>query len=347
MTRGAVRPLMGVVAAMGVLSLALGSVAGPTPLVSFVGVAEASGEGAQVPARPGAYVPPRTPDGQPDIQGMWLPGGLGLPMERASGGEKPPAADEYAEAGRGGAGRAGGAPETGGGGRGGGAGQKPTMVVDPADGKVPLQPWAVARRAEIIANQDKIEFLDPRVRCLPPGIPRVNLPITFNTYQIQQIPGHVVFVYEWSHHYRVIPLDGRPHIDPKIRLWMGDPRGRWEGNTLVVDSTNFTDRTWALGHGAPPVGVPASALTGGQGVFHSEALHVVERFTPVDANTIAYEVTIEDPKVFTRPFKVAWNAFLRAPKEHQLYEYACFEGDTDTVLRMTGFDIDPTINVGR
>jgi len=325
------RPLMGVIAAIGVVSLALGSAAGQTPA-----------------ARPGAYVPPRTPDGQPDIQGMWLPGGLGFPMERASGSGQQ-AADEYAEAGRGGGGRGTGAPEAGrgGGGRGGGAGQKPTMIVDPADGKVPFQPWALARRAEIIANQDKIELLDPRVRCLPPGIPRVNLPITFNTYQIQQIPGHVVFLYEWGHHYRVIPLDGRPHADPKIRLWMGDPRGRWEGNTLVVDSTNFTDRTWALGHGAPPVGVPASALTGGQGVFHSEALHIVERFTPVDANTIAYEITIEDPKVFTRPFKVAWNAFLRAPKEHQLYEYACFEGDTDTVLRMTGFDIDPAINVGR
>lgn len=314
--------LVGLVAAIVLLSLTLGS-AGQAP----------------PPAKPGAYVPPRTPDGQPDFQGMWLPGGLGLPMERASGGEKPPAADEYAEAGRGGGGR-------GGAGRGGGAGQKPTMIVDPADGKVPFQPWALARRAQIIDDQYNFNLLDPRVRCLPAGVPRVNLPITFNTYQILQTPGHVVFLYEWSHLYRDIPLDGRPHVDPKVRLWMGDPRGRWEGNTLVVDSTNFTDKTHLLGHGAPAVGVPASALTGGQGVFHTEALHVVERYTMVDANTIAYEATLEDPKVFTKPFKIAWNALLRAPKEHQLYEYACFEGDSDTVFRLTGVDIDPSLNNG-
>jgi len=307
-------------------------------------------------AKPGVYVPPRTPDGQPDFQGMWLPGGLGLPMERASGVEQQAAPDEYAEpaggggggrggAGRGGAGQGGGG--RGGGGRGGGGGQRPTMVVDPPDGKIPLLPSAWPRREAIVAGwYSDFELMDPRVRCLPAGVPRVNLPIVYNTYQILQTPGHVVFLYEWSHLYRDIPLDGRPHVDPKIRLWMGDPRGRWEGNTLVVDSTNFTDRTHLLGHGQPPEGAPATAITGGQGVFHSEALHLVERFTMVDANTIAYEATIEDPKVFSRPFKIAWNAFLRAPKDHQLYEYACFEGDSDTVLRMTGVDIDPSLNIG-
>jgi hypothetical protein len=94
-----------------------------------------------------------------------------------------------------------------------------------------------------------------------------------------------------------------------------------------------------------PEGAPASAITGGQGVFHSDALHVVERYTMVDANTIRYEATLEDPKVFTRPFRIAWNAFTRAPKDHQLYEYACFEGDSDMVLRMTGVDLDPSINI--
>jgi hypothetical protein len=219
------------------------------------------------------------------------------------------------------------------------------MIVDPPDGKIPLQPWALARRAEIIADQYRFDLLDPRVRCLPAGVPRVNEPITFNTYQILQTPGHFVFLYEWSHLYRDIPLDGRPHVDPKVRLWMGDSRGRWEGNTLVVDVTNFTNKTHLLGHGAPPVGVPASQMVNGQGVFHTEALHVVERYTMVDANTIRYEATIEDPNVLTRPFKIAWNAFLRAPKEHQLYEYACFEGDSDTVYRLTGVDIDPHTNI--
>ena len=86
---------------------------------------------------------------------------------------------------------------------------------------------------------------------------------------------------------------------------MGDSRGRWEGNTLVVDVTNFTDQTWVVGHGAPPEGAPASAITTGHGVFHTDALHVVERFTLIDADTIRYEATIEDPKVFTQPWKIA------------------------------------------
>ena len=271
--------------------------------VAIVFLSFAMGSAGQAPAprggapgSAGSYVPPRTPDGQPDMQGMWLPGGAELRMERASGGDPPPPAAEAGAAGDAGGGR-------GAGGRGGGAPRR-TMIVDPADGKVPFQPWALAKRAEIIDGQDKFEFVDPRVRCLPAGVPRVNLPIVFNTYQILQTPGHVVFLYEWSHLYRDIPLDGRPHVDPKIRLWMGDPRGHWEGNTLVVDSTNFTDKTHLLGNGAPAVGMPASQLTGGQGVFHTEALHVVERFTMADANTIAYEATLDDPKVFTRPFKI-------------------------------------------
>jgi hypothetical protein len=307
--------LIGLIGAMVILSLTPGS-AGQTPAT-----------------KPGAYVPPRTPDGQPDFQGMWLPGGAGQPMETASGRGGKPQTDEYAQ------------PAEGGRGRGGG-GRKPTMIVDPPDGIVPFQPWALARRAEIIKDQYVFKNLDPRVRCLPAGVPRVNLPIGFNTYQILQTPGHVVFLYEWSHLYRDVPITNEPHLDPKIRLWMGDPRGRWEGNTLVVESTNFTDKTHLLGHGAPGFEVPASELTGGQGVFHSEALRVVERFTMADANTIYYEATLEDPKVFTRPFRIGWNAFLRAPADHQLYEYACFEGDSDTVLRLTGVDIDPVLNVG-
>jgi hypothetical protein len=196
------------------------------------------------------------------------------------------------------------------------------------------------KREEIVANQDKVQYLDPRVRCLQSGIPRANLPVGYNTYQFVQIPGSVVILYEWNHMSRYIPLDGRPHVSSKIRSAMGDSRGRWEGNTLVVDVTNFTDRTWVVGHGAPPEGAPASALISGHGVFHSEALHVVERYTLVDANTIRYEATIEDPNVFTRPWKIDFNAFKRAPADHQLYEYACHEGNGRNVKLMTGVDID-------
>ena len=107
--------------------------------------------------------------------------------------------------------------------------------------------------------------------------------------QIRQIPGYVTIFYESNHVYRVIPLDGRPHAGTNVKLWMGDSRGRWEGSTLVVDVTNFNDGTWFDSHGS----------------FHSDALHVVERWTRVSDDRIAYTVTIEDPNVFTQPWKMA------------------------------------------
>jgi len=213
-------------------------------------------------------------------------------------------------------------------------------VVDPADGRIPFQPWAAEQRGEIMARQDVLEYLDPRVKCLPSGLPRAHLPVGYNTYQIVQIPGYVVMLYEWNHLYRYIPLDGRPHVNADIRLGMGDSRGHWEGNTLVVDVTNFTENTWVVGHGAPPEGAPASALTTGHGVFHSDALHVVERFTMSDADTIHYEVTIEDPKVFTQPWTIVFDALTRAPEDHMLFEYACHEGNGRNISLMTGTDID-------
>ena len=113
------------------------------------------------------------------------------------------------------------------------------MIVDPPDGKVPFQPWAAEQRNEIMVRQDELEHLDPRVKCLPSALPRAHLPVGYNTYQILQLPGYVVMLYEWNHLYRYIPLDGSPHVSPDIRLGMGDSRGHWEGNTLVVDVTNF------------------------------------------------------------------------------------------------------------
>ena len=117
------------------------------------------------------------------------------------------------------------------------------MIVDPPDGKIPMQPWVAERSARrSYDNQDKAEYLDPRVRCLQAGVPRANTPVYYNSYQILQKPGYVVIVYEWNHMTRIIPLDGRPHLDPRIRLPMGDSRGRWEGNSLVVDDDEFQRR---------------------------------------------------------------------------------------------------------
>ena len=221
-----------------------------------------------------------------------------------------------------------------------GGGNRVPMVVDPADGRVPFQPWASEQRNEIMARQGELEHLDPRVKCLPAALPRAHLPVGYNTYQIVQNPGHILMLYEWNHLYRYIPLDDSPHVDPSIRLGMGDSRGHWEGNTLVVDVTNFTDNTWPVGHGAPPEGAPGSALATGHGIFHSGKLHIVERFTFTDADNIHYDVTIEDTDVFSQPWKISLNALRRAPDDHMLFEYACHEGNGRNLSLMTGADLE-------
>ncbi len=137
-----------------------------------------------------------------------------------------------------------------------------------------------------------------------------------NAYRILQSPGYVIILYEMIHDARIIPLDGRAHIAPNIRLWMGDSRGRWDGNTLVVETTNFHDRGW----------IASSASQGRiKGIPISDALYVVERFTRVDADTIRWEVTIEDPNVYTRPWTVAMP--LSRDPDYQIFEYACHEGN--------------------
>ena len=283
----------------------------------------------------GTYEPPRTQWGDPDLRGHYLPG-ASQPMETpANDSWRPP---EGANLGQGAAFSRFFEPDPDAPPR--AARITTPMVVDPPDGRIPVQPWAAEQRAEIMARQNELEHLDPRVKCLPSALPRAHLPVGYNTYQIMQIPGYVVMLYEWNHLYRYIPLDGRPHVNVDIRLGMGDSRGHWEGNTLVVDVTNFTDNTWVVGHGAPPEGAPASALTTGHGVFHSDQLHVVERFTPTDADTIHYEVTIEDPQVFSQPWTIAFDALTRAPEDHMLFEYACHEGNGRNISLLTGADID-------
>ena len=193
-----------------------------------------------------------------------------------------------------------------------------SLVVDPPDGRVPLRPEAIARRADDLERiADSWEHMSPWDRCITRGVPGGMFPAGYNNaYQIVQLPGHVVILYEMIHKARIIPVDNSPHLPAEVRQWDGDSRGRWEGNTLVVDTTNFNGKGWIATNGA------SGRI---RGIPQSEALHVVERFTRVADDTILFEVTIEDPNVYTRPWTVAIP--LTQDPGYQIYEYACQEGN--------------------
>jgi hypothetical protein len=189
-------------------------------------------------------------------------------------------------------------------------------IVAPPDGKVPPLTSSGKARADALfkirrTRPVSADSMSPWDRCITRGVPGSMIPINYNNnYQILQSPGQLVILYEMIHDARIISLDGRPHLPQTIRQWMGDPRGHWEGKTLVVETTNFTDK---------------SQVIYGDG-FNSEALRLVERFTPVDANTIQYEFTVEDPMTWTKP----WTAAIPLTRERQLdriFEYACHEGN--------------------
>ena len=237
-------------------------------------------------AREGAGKSPaplgRLADGQPDVQGIWgavLAGSVSLtnPVSQAQDFEKRDV-------------------------------RVPSRVIDPPDGLVPYQPWAAARRnqqAIDYASPTRPEHIDTQHRCLLSGVPRLYTGVP--TYKIVQTPGLIMFVWSEYHAYRVIPLDGRPHVASDVKLWMGDARGRWEGNTLVVDTGN----------------VIGARLTY-TGDFYSDNAHVVERFTFPNADRMVYEATITDPTVFTRPWTMRVEQSRRANEE--VWESACYEG---------------------
>ena len=271
----------------------------------------------------GTYTPSLLPDGQPDIQGIYIsPHGRGIErwtdeeraewrarMEEVRGPNPGAYGSEWSE---------GELRETN-------SNRDAVAVVDPPEGRIPWQPWALAKKTYIRDNPyERQSFLDTRVRCLPAGTPRGTFSSGYNGWQVLQTPGYVVILYEHNHLHRVIPVDGSPHPGSDLQLWMGDSRGRWEGNTLVVDVTNFTDKTWVVGE------------LGGEGMsagsFHSPDMHVVERFTIVGDGRIDYEATIEDPNVFTQPWKIAFSVWMRAPEDYVLFEYACHEGNRSTEL---------------
>ena len=282
-------------------------------------------EATAEPATASAWSPPLLPDGQPDMQGHYVPNWrTSVPPERWPDGHSAEyralLAERYdmpAFAARGG----GGPSPFSEGDLQGGSPPDMVMVVDPPDGKIPYQPWAAAKRKYMKEHlYDREEFVSTRTRCFPAGAARdMNMGSNYNGWHVVQAPGVVVFLTEWNHTYRIIRLDGRPHVGPDIELWMGDSRGHWEGNTLVVDATNFTDKTWVVGEiaGDGP----------SNNAFHSPALHLQERFTLVDANHIDYEATIEDPNVFTRPWTLRRKLWKRAEEGYVLFEYACHEGN--------------------
>ena len=264
---------------------------------------------AAAPAAPAqTWTQGRTPDGQPDIEGTWInfdSTPFEAPLAQPARPAGPPAAGvnpapEFADHSH--------HVST----------ARRSMVVAPPDGRVPVLKWAEEKRDYDLAHiPDAPEHETPWVRCITRGYPAGMFPAGYNNaYRIIQIPGHVVIAFEMIHETRIIPIDGRPRLGDGIRQWNGEPRGRWEGNTLVVESTNYNDKG----------SIATSAATGRmRGIPQTAAMRVVERFTRVDADTIDYTVTIEDPKVYAAPWTVALP--LNRDDSYQFYEYSCHEGN--------------------
>jgi hypothetical protein len=232
------------------------------------------GPGAQAPSKAAGPIR-RMPDGKPDLQGMFMSDGGG-----ANYGLEPHPNLALTPGGRG-------------------------VVVDPPDGKLPIQPWVKAE-VESRASPER-GYDDPTAHCLVAGVPRsMYVP---SPMHILQPPGYVVILHERMS-WRVIPIGARHALPDHVRLWQGDSIGRWEGDTLVVETKNLNGKTWLN--------------EVGEMVSHAET--VVERFTPVDADTIEYRATVTDPIIYTRPWTIA---FPIRRQQDELLEVACHEDNQD------------------
>ena len=203
-----------------------------------------------------------------------------------------------------------------------------SLVTDPPNGRTPdvLPEARLRRQGEGAGNNnpraDSPEDFSYYIRCITRGVAGSIFPVIYgNGQQIIQGPGFVTILQEMVHEARVIPLDGRPHAGPGFRSYMGDARGRWEGNTLVVETTNFLSGKTGIG------------LNGG-GVPTSDALKLTERFTRVGPNLVNYEVTIDDPKTYVSPFKVGFP--LTQEPGYENFEYACHEGNNAMFNSLSG-----------
>jgi hypothetical protein len=282
----------------------------------------------------------RTPDGQPDIQGVWTSYTI-TPFERpARWASKATLTHEevktYEEET---AKRAAGYPPKGGG-IGGDTwldpgdkmlyGGQTSMVVDPPDGRVPVAPEAEKHRQYMLArSEESWEYMSVWDRCLTRGVPGGMFPgNNDNGYQIYQSAGFVVVFYEMIHEAHIIPLDlGRPasRLPDSVRQLNGDSHGRWDGNTLTVETTNYNGITQ----------IATSAVQGRlRAMPMSKATRVTEKFTRINETVLNYEVTIDDPETYTRP----WTARipLNGDKNYRILEFACHEGNTATEMTLKG-----------
>jgi hypothetical protein len=250
----------------------------------------------QVSAQEKSYTAPRTTEGVPDLNGIWQalntanydiqshPARPALALIPASPRPATPGLDRATHV------------------------ELPAPAVRPLGagivegGEIPYQPWAVAKKKE---NADHWLERDPEIKCFMPGVPRATyMPYPF---QILQSTDKILIAYEFAGATRTIHMNTVG--DSPSSTWMGWSRGRWDGNTLVVDVTDFNEETWF----------------DRAGNFHSDALHVTERYTPVSPHHLMYEVTIEDPKVFTRPWKMRMPLYRRFDADAQIREYKCVE----------------------
>ena len=192
----------------------------------------------------------------------------------------------------------------------GAVGARPPGLSVVEGGRIPYRPEALAKREENRRNSmpgkmGRVLSADPEVNCFLPGVPRATyLPYPF---QILQSPNRLWMVYQYSYARREIHMNGKG--EAPLDSWMGWSNGRWEGDTLVVDSTGFNDQSWF----------------DRAGNYHSEALHVVERYSPIDATHIDYEATVEDPNTFTRPWKIRMPLYKHIAKDAQILEFKCAE----------------------
>ena len=280
---------------------------------------------------------PHTPDGQPDIQGIWTSDTLTSLERPARLADKAFFSEEEAtEMERGELARReravapGRTPTVAGRSSGGyntaiwspprtvASNRRTSTVVDPPDGRVPLRPEAEARRDYLVSNRtESYENMSVYSRCITRGVPGSMIPNFYNAgNHILQTPDYVVIRYEMLGDARIIPLGDRPHISPAIGSWMGDSRGRWEGETLVVETTNFNGRGWIT---------PNQNAGRMHGVPVSRDLRVIERFTRTSEDILDWTVTVEDPNVYTRPWTLELP--LQRNPTYDLYEYACHEGN--------------------